>query len=198
MYKVLSIDLDWLQSHFHLKKLNTIFFDKVKTADRIVFSRHHHMIVKELMNKDNIILHNIDHHHDICYEDWQVPDIQNGRATHGCWVGNLIYLRKLNEYHWYKNGNSQVLKPYHNSYIFSTDLIKDIDLPYHVEDDLTKAELIDRYNLIFVCSSPEYMNNEYNIVYDVYKDMCKTNYNFKTDETHITPDLPNYPIRIYK
>ena len=65
MYNVLTIDLDWLQSHFHLKKLNELFYDKVKNAKKIVFSKHHHMIVKELINQNNIVLHNIDHHHDI-------------------------------------------------------------------------------------------------------------------------------------
>ena len=49
MYNVLTIDLDWLQSHFHLKKLNELFFDKVRNAKKIVFSKHHHMIVKELI-----------------------------------------------------------------------------------------------------------------------------------------------------
>ena len=36
------------------------------------------MIVKELINHNNIVLHNIDHHHDICYKDWQIPDIKKG------------------------------------------------------------------------------------------------------------------------
>ena len=192
MYKVLSIDLDWLQSHFHLKKLNTLFFEKIKTTEKIVFSKHHHMIIKELFNKDTILLHNIDHHHDICYEDWKVSDIKRGRVTHGCWVSNLLYLRKLNKYYWYKNGDSKVLSVDN----FVGDLMMDVDLLYYVEEDLIEAESVDSYDLVFVCSSPEYTNIQYGMVYDMYKDVCKSHYESKTEETHLTPDLPNYPLWI--
>ena len=191
-YKVLSIDLDWLQSHFHLKKLNTLFFEKIKTTEKIVFSKHHHMIIKEMFNKDTILLHNIDHHHDICYEDWQVSDIKRGRVTHGCWVSNLLYLRKLNKYYWYKNGDSNVLSVDN----FVGDLMMDVDLLYYVEEDLTEAESVDSYDLVFVCSSPEYTNIQYSMVYDMYKDVCKSHYESKTEETQLTPDLPNYPLWI--
>ena len=197
-YKVLSIDLDWVQSHFHLEKLNTLFFDKINTTERIVFAKHHHAIINELCNKDNILLHNIDHHHDICYQDWQESGIQTGRTTHGCWVGNLIYERKLNEYHWYKNGDSEVLDPDHPPQIFFTNLMIDTNLPYHIREDLTQAESTDTYDLIFVCSSPEYIKNQYSSVYVVYKHMCETYYRSKTFEIQLTPDLPNTPLWISK
>jgi len=192
MYKVLTIDLDWLQSHFHLKKLNELFFDKIKDAKKIVFSKHHHMIIQELINENNIVLHNIDHHHDICYKDWQVSDIKRGRVTHGCWVGNLLFERKLSKYYWYKNGNSTVLDVDN----FGGNLMMDIDLPYYVEEELHEAEYVNNYDLIFVCSSPEYMNEQYSIVYDMYKDMCNDLYKAKTKETRLTPDLPDYPLYI--
>ena len=198
MYKVLSIDLDWVQSHFHLEKLNTLFFDKINTTERIVFAKHHHAIINELCNKDNILLHNIDHHHDICYQDWQESGMQTGRATHACWVGNLIYSKKLNEYHWYKNGDSEVLDPDHPPQIFFTNLMIDTNLPYHIREDLTQAESTDTYDLIFVCSSPEYIKNQYSSVYVVYKHMCETYYRSKTFETQLTPDLPNTPLWISK
>ena len=192
MYNVLTIDLDWLQSHFHLKKLNELFYSKVKNAKKIVFSKHHHMIVKELINHNNIVLHNIDHHHDICYKDWQVSDIKRGRVTHGCWVGNLIFERRLKKYYWYKNGNSDVLSVDN----FGGNLMMDTDLPFYVEEELHEAEYISNYDLIFVCSSPEYMNEQYSIVYDMYKDMCKDLYKAKTKETRLTPDLPDFPLFI--
>ena len=197
-YKVLSIDLDWLQSHFHLKNLNALFFDKVKTAERIVFSKHHHAIINELSNKDNILLHNIDQHHDICYQDWQKSEMQTGRATHGCWVGNLIYERKLNEYHWYKNGDSQLLRTHHPPQIFFTDLMIDTNLSYHMREDLTLAESTDIYDLIFVCSSSEnsMIKKQYSSVYDVYKHMCETYHRSKTFEIQLIPDLPNTPLWI--
>ena len=35
MINVLSIDLDWLQSGYHLNDLNKVFFQKVKKANKI-------------------------------------------------------------------------------------------------------------------------------------------------------------------
>ena len=196
-YKVLSIDLDWLQSHFHLKNLNALFFDKVKTAKRIVFSKHHHTILNELHDKNNISLHNIDHHHDICYQESQQTCITEGRATYACWVGYLIYSKKLNEHYWYKNGDSSVLDPeqsHNSSQYFFTNIIIHNELPYHVVEDLTHAQSVDTYDLMFVCSSQEYSNIQYSVVYDIYKDMCNDYYKFKTFEIQLTPDLPNTPL----
>ena len=75
-FNVLSIDIDWCQSHFHIEQMNKVFYENMCTAKRIVFSHHHHQIVPEIIHEDNIVLHNIDHHHDIQYDDWQVNDIE--------------------------------------------------------------------------------------------------------------------------
>ena len=96
-YNVLSIDLDWCQSHFHLKQLNRLFYSKIDKAKKIVFGRHHHQIMFDLMNRENIVLHNIDHHHDVQYEDFQIPDIvDNGiiLAGGGSLLANLDVLIK--------------------------------------------------------------------------------------------------------
>ena len=37
-YNVLSIDIDWCQSHFHLNKLNRLFYDKIDKAKKIVLA----------------------------------------------------------------------------------------------------------------------------------------------------------------
>ena len=55
----------------------------------------------------------------------------------------------------------------------------DNDLPFYVEEELHEAEYVNNYDLIFVCSSPEYMNEQYSIVYNMYKDMCKDLYKTK-------------------
>ena len=71
--KILSIDVDWLLpgSRYHLKELNNLFFTKCETAKEIAFGRYHHQILQapQILQSNNIILHNIDHHHDLSYED---------------------------------------------------------------------------------------------------------------------------------
>ena len=141
-FNVLSIDIDWCQSHFHLNKLNRLFYDKIGKAKKIVFAKHHHQIIPEVVNENNIILHNIDHHHDIQYEEWQIPDIENGKATHGCWVGNLMDFNKIKEYYWYNNLDSNMnFTDYVSRFVVTTNL------PFFIEEELSKAEEIESYDL---------------------------------------------------
>ena len=58
--KILSIDVDWIQSGLHVEQLNKVFFNAVKDVKKIVFADHHHLITTELQDYNDIILHNID------------------------------------------------------------------------------------------------------------------------------------------
>ena len=79
-YNVLSIDIDWCQSHFHWEKLNKVFYDNVGKVKKIAFGKHHHQIIPHIIKENNIVLHNIDHHHDIQYEDCLVDFIGNNKT----------------------------------------------------------------------------------------------------------------------
>ena len=190
-FNVLSIDIDWCQSHFHLNKLNRLFYDKIGKAKKIVFAKHHHQIIPEVVNENNIILHNIDHHHDIQYEEWQIPDIENGKATHGCWVGNLMDFNKIKEYYWYNNLDSNMnFTDYVSRFVVSTNL------PFFIEEELSKAEEIESYDLIFVCHSPDYVTSSWGVLYQSYFDCCKALYNSKTTTQKLIPDMRNTPIHM--
>jgi hypothetical protein len=189
-YNVLSIDIDWCQSHFHLNKLNRLFYDKIDKAKKIVFAKHHHQIIPEIANESNIILHNIDHHHDIQFEEWQIPQIQNGIATHGCWIGNLIQYGKIKKYYWYKNLDSSV-----DFTDFVSQSVVNNKLAFSIEDELTEAEKIESYDLIFVCHSPEYIRSEvWSALYRSYFDCCMALYNSKTTTNKLEIDMKNTPI----
>tara|TARA_B100000287_G_C20482892_1_gene721865 strand:+ start:45 stop:659 length:615 start_codon:yes stop_codon:yes gene_type:complete len=197
---VLSIDLDWLQypSRYQLEKLNRLFFTKVGRAKKIVFARNHHSIIMDLINENNITLHNIDHHHDIQYVDWQQADIEQGKVTHGCWVGNLLFEGRLKEYYWYNNLNSHLLTPLGEdgqTKGFSEEILLRRNTHFSIEDDLEKAWLINDYDLVFVCLSPEYLDVQWRCMYETYFHYCDVKHKEKT-EKRTGLDLPNQPITI--
>jgi|TARA_R110002073_G_scaffold319026_1_gene493483 hypothetical protein len=197
-FNVLSIDIDWCQSHFHIEQMNKVFYENMCTAKRIVFSHHHHQIVPEIIHEDNIVLHNIDHHHDIQYDDWQVDDIEKGKSTHGCWVGNMIQLDKIKEYVWYNNINS------HTEYTtYVDDMFRKTLLPFSIERHLDRISDINSYDLLFICLSPEYsasatmyQGHQGALLYQCYLDACKSLHNSKTTETRLVSDMRNTPIYI--
>ncbi len=193
--KILSIDVDWLLpgSRYHLKELNNLFFTKCETAKQIAFGRYHHQILQcpQLLQSNNIILHNIDHHHDLVYEDWQEKGIREGIATHGAWIGNLIYDNKIAEYWWYKNSDSDVIRP--ESFLASSMLNRKPRMVYSIEETLEEAWRLD-YDLIFVSLSQETLDQKLYCVYDTYIDYCKYKYEEKTVVARISPDIPNSPI----
>ena len=193
--KILSIDVDWLLpgSRYHLKELNNLFFTKCETAKQIAFGRYHHQILQcpQLLQSNNIILHNIDHHHDLVYEDWQEKGIREGIATHGAWIGNLIYDNKIAEYYWYKNLDSDTICP--ESFLAASMLKRQPMVVYSIEETLEEAWRLD-YDLIFVSLSQETLDQKLYCVYDTYIDYCKYKYEEKTVVARISPDIPNSPI----
>ena len=195
--KILSIDIDWLLagSRYHLKELNNLFFSKCETVEQIVFGRYHHQILQcpKVIESNNIILHNIDHHHDLVYQDWQEQNIRKGIATHGHWIGNLIYDNKIDEYYWYKNINSDVISP--GSFLVSSMINRQPQVRYSIEEKLEEAWKLD-YDLIFVSLSPETLDKELYCVYDTYIDYCNYKYQEKTMVAKIAPDLPNSFINV--
>jgi len=193
--KILSIDVDWVvpTSRYHLKELNNLFFSKVETTPRIAFARYHHQILQigEVLQSNNIILHNIDDHHDFVYEKWQEETIKQGLATHGAWVGNLLYEGKIAEYYWYYNTTSHILPP--ESFLANCMISRQPPVRYSIEEDLQEAWKID-YDLIFISKSAETLHSSLYCLYDTYMDYCLHKYQEKTQVIKIFPDLPNTPI----
>ena len=195
--KILSIDVDWLLpgSRYHLRELNNLFFTKCETVEQIVFGKYHHQIlqVPQILQSNNIILHNIDHHHDLVYEDWQEKGIREGIATHGAWIGNLIYDNKIAEYYWYKNLDSDTIPP--ESFLASSMLKRQPMVVYSIEETLEEAWRLD-YDLIFVSLSQETLDKQFYCMYDTYIDYCNYKYPEKTVVAKMYPSLPNTFINV--
>lgn len=147
-YNVLSIDCDWVGTLKHQTELLSFLIPILNKHDKIIFSHNHHDINKYFhLDFKECDLVNVDHHHDLGYN---LPD--NDLCLHiGNWLSHLIQVfpQKIN-YTWICNTNSMpiqdgpILKRFNNnikSYFFDYNFNK-----------LNKHN----YNLIFICSSPEY------------------------------------------
>ena len=64
------------------------------------------------------------------------------------------------------------------------------------EEELSKAEEIESYDLIFVCHSPDYVTSSWGVLYQSYFDCCKALYNSKTTTQKLIPDMRNTPIHM--
>ena len=67
-------------------------------------------------------------------------------------------------------------------------------LAFSIEDELTEAEEIESYDLIFVCHSPEYISPLWSVLYRSYFDCCMALYNSKTTTNKFEIDMKNTPI----
>ncbi len=186
MINVLSIDLDWLQSGYHLNDLNKVFFQKVKKANKIIFSEHHHLIYNVISNENEISLCNIDHHHDILYRDYHWENISTKNiVTASHWIGNLIFKKKILELNWYNNFNSQYIR---DNY-FGEKLILNNNVKFNIYQNLNNVK--DFYDIIFICKSHSFLMPEFYNVFNIYLDYCLENHKEKTLQSFITPNLHN-------
>lgn len=120
----------------------------IDDKDKIRFISTHDLVYHHCKNKtEKFNLINIDHHHDINYNDsWDNPIIE---INEGNWVKRLFDMNKINKYAWI--GNS-------NSVMFDVDKcpFKDrIEMAVLRKYDL--GELIDRTDELICCMSSAYI-----------------------------------------
>lgn len=185
--KILSIDVDWIQSGLHVEQLNKVFFNAVKDVKKIVFADHHHLITTELQDYNNIILHNIDHHHDIVYNDEQVVNIKENEIKSPHWVGNLLYQGRLKQYYWYKNVNSQFIR----DGFFGEQLLLENECLFNYYENLNELDNIP-FDMMFLCKSPFYTPGEFQLVYNIYTDYIKYHHSDKLKEVITRTNVHNY------
>ena len=98
---------------------------------------------------------------------------------------------KIKEYYWYNNLDSNMnFTDYVSRFVVTTNL------PFFIEEELSKAEEIESYDLIFVCHSPDYVTSSWGVLYQSYFDCCKALYNSKTTTQKLIPDMRNTPIHM--
>ncbi len=159
--RYLSIDLDWIKTSQQLEFINKLIFNG--KTNKFKFGYQHNSIYEYYKSKKDIVLFNIDDHHDM-----QVNSMNT--VSECTWVHHLIINNIVKEYHWIKNISSIPFKGKN---------INDILLKHYIfqtYDDYEFLFDID-FEEIFVCLSPEYLDPQLNLypVFKTYINYCEMN-----------------------
>lgn len=160
--------LENLKANLYIYEYLTRFLiQTIKTieSNKIFFIESHETITK-LIDESSFNLYNIDHHHDIYYDDKNIT-LPLLDCTCGNWIKFLMDAKKIKKYTWIKNSNSDepdgdVAKYYkHEQKILQ-------------ETNLTKiAEDID---ILIICRSPEWVPEYYFPLFDAWIAICEEYY----------------------
>ena len=166
--KHISYDNDNLRYVFNIF---TSALSKLKNKKNVTFATNHDAILFELASKkyekDIFEIYNIDHHHDIFYNEESRKDIDNfDVATVANWVWYLDKYNKFSQYNWICNTNS----------FFPKDDIKSNGkMNAFTRDKIESIFDIEEWDYIFVCNSPHWFPRDYdvffNMLIDIYTNM---------------------------
>lgn len=135
----------------HYKRLTLWLIDQIEylSPDKIIFIESHEEIINFLPDSSEIHLINIDHHHDLSYEN-KDPNLG---VNCGNWGKYLLNNNKIKDFFWIHNINS-ILPIFESNYTHST--IEDYDLRQ------LKADMI------IICLSPQWVPPQYSVLFHLW------------------------------
>ena len=129
--------------------------------ENVHFITSHHRVIKYLPLNDLIEITNIDHHHDIQYNEIEPEDDLNC----GNWIKYAYeHGYAINQYNWIHNSNSIQCYLDKNNYLSKQDTIENFDLT--MED----------YDIIIICLSPPWVPPKYRPLFYCWIDMLNRIY----------------------
>ena len=153
MKTLLSIDIDWVQNPEQCKKLIKIVGPIIKKTNfkEPLFCQTHKEIEKIIgKQKEPIYVVNVDHHHDLQYPN---ASISRKGLTSGNWLGYYLMEGKISGATWICNHNSLM-----NEFTNWGDAKTLEDDMISIDPELAAIENF-KYDWLFVCLSPHYLNN---------------------------------------
>jgi|TARA_R110000822_G_scaffold62361_5_gene153826 hypothetical protein len=166
MKSILSVDLDWILEHRQAISVVTLLIEKFKSCDKIIFVKEHHQVLKHLDGTEDTI-YNVDHHHDLGYDDFQrYDDIEkNIEFREGDWIQFLLKSKSLKNYVWIHNISSLLA---------DTTLtgIRELE-QYNHTIDLNVCENVN-FSKVVICESYEYSNTLSPFMYNILLEICKS------------------------
>ena len=114
----------------------------------VAFSHEH--IGQFLKNDKDLEIINIDHHHDLGYDE----DDPYEKCTCANWAYYLFKQGKLDKYIWLNNNNSDIIPPPRHEANFFSEFFCDIN-------ETSYINRFGRPDKIFICLSPEWVPSQY-------------------------------------
>ena len=132
----------------HYQKLVNILLEVSQNIEyqNIYVAYSHDSILDFLKNDSDLELVNIDHHHDLGYDEKNNFE----KATYANWVYYLFKQGKIKKYTWLQNVNSGIMPPDKEENCFFHEFFYNI----------TKDNYIEQFGYpdkIFICLSPEWV-----------------------------------------
>ena len=143
---------------------------KVLPKEKVFFVSHHRSAGTLLDGQTNVALTNIDHHHDVGYEN--VRAITRLAAPHdGDWVKYLKDKNVLESYTWIGNSNSFYPKDELEHYIDASMEVKQVDL----------FASVPQVDMLIICNSPEWIPEQYQTLWDIWTGIYEEWYGVEFD-----------------
>ena len=135
----------------------------VMSKENIHFIFDHEKIINFLPEtEDDIIITNIDHHHDVVYEDSHKKEkITKDNLTCGNWVKYIADNKNLLRYNWICNGNSERVDKNFAHLVTST-----VDLREYNFNNLSTPDCL------IICLSPFWIPPTYRPLFYTILDVC--------------------------
>lgn len=128
----------------------------------IHFIEDHEKLINFLPQDDNIVITNIDHHHDVAYELHHFDNpIDENHLTCGNWIKYIADNKNLVRYHWVNNSNSEPPNKKVENLITSTTDFRD----FNFNNLATPNQLI-------ICLSPMWVPPTYRPLFYTLMDIC--------------------------
>lgn len=134
--------------------------------EQINFIKSHEEIIKLVEKDEPFHLLNIDHHHDLGYENVR-PNTKIFRPGCGDWAKYLIDNKKILSYAWAHNNNSDFPSTSMMSYINEHYILYDFNL------DRIPVQ-IDK---LIICNSPQWIPNNIQPLFYTWESICEEWYN---------------------
>lgn len=150
-----------------LRHTNNIYFIKShEEAVRIIYKENQ-------QNSEEINLYNIDHHHDIFYDDDEVI-LTAANYDCGNWVKYCMDSNTVSNYYWIHNDNST----YPSEKNYNKYVTEDYEL-----SDFNLEDLSEKTDVLIICFSPEWIPPTYKPLFYTWMNICEelTGKNFNID-----------------
>lgn len=159
---------------FHYNILIQLLEKNIKKDSKIYIAFNHKMIIDFLEDDNNLNIVNIDHHHDLGYDE--KDDTKEGTLNSpncGNWAKYLFDSNKMKNYVWIKNVNS-------------VGIVRE-----KINEQMTKYEILEKnfcefydkilslnFDKIFICLSPEWVPPYYHTLFYGLLDWLNFKFNY--------------------
>lgn len=154
---ILSIDCDWVRSPEQAIELVRLC-KHYQHNENVYFIKEHQTCANYIKSGDT--LYNLDHHHDLGYNEWQSQN--NGILGRANWIRTLIQKNMLHGYVWIKNYDSHTHED-----VF--EITKEIQR-FNWFDDTSSLYNKD-FDRIVVCESFCTTPEPYRILFNILKEV---------------------------